>query len=132
MIDTKDTKIKKKKGRITLKMEKTLAAIPESKTMAEAMRKGNYSVGMQDNPKQLTEREGWHELLARDLPDELITTSLAEDIIGKPHRRVEELKLAAKLKGKLNEGNNVVIIQSEPIKEVVMIVPQGREGEVKI
>lgn len=132
MIDTKQTKIKEKKGRITMKMRKTLSAIPDSPDLSTAMRKAGYKEMTINTPKNLTESLGWNELLEKNLPDSLITEALQDDIESKPGRRVEELKLAAKLKGKLKEGNNILIIQSEPITEVIMEIPKGREGEIKI
>lgn len=115
-----------------LKMVKTFNALSESKSLSEAMIKGGYSEMTARIPKQMTESEGWKKLLEKDLPDNMLTEALQDDIRKKPGKRTEELKLAFKIKGKYQDNQTNIVIQSEPINEVIMIVPQGREGNTTI
>ena len=63
-----------------------------------AMRKAGYSETYSKNPQQLKEKVGFQEAMAAyGLTDELVVSSLVEDIKAKPQHRVEELRLGAKM-----------------------------------
>lgn len=68
--------------------------------MSKAMEAVGYSPNTAKNPQKLTESQGFKELLEEyGLTDELIISSLVEDIKAKKRNRVAELTLAAKIKG---------------------------------
>lgn len=59
-----------------------------------------YGTGLQHNPNRVIESAGFKQAI-RDLglTEELITTSLVEDINLKPQERIQELKLGAEILG---------------------------------
>ena len=63
-----------------------------------AMRKAGYSETYSHNPQDLKKRVGFQEAVeAYGLTNELVVSSLVEDIKAKPQHRVEELRLGAKM-----------------------------------
>ena len=72
-------------------------------SMRDAMRKAGYAPGAVHNPQNLTKSESFQALLdSMGLTDEFLGKALYNDIKAKPKRRVKELELAYKIKGKLN------------------------------
>ena len=77
-----------------------------SKAMREAKLKNGenaYSEKTAKTPSKLTGSKGFKELINKYLPDDLILSSLEEDIKKKPQNRKPELELASKLKGLLTD-----------------------------
>lgn len=86
----------------TLKQKKAIANMVEmgGDNMGQAMVEAGYSRAAAKNPRKLTESKGFAELCNDlGLTDELIVGALADDIKAKPKNRVQELSLAAKIKG---------------------------------
>lgn len=68
--------------------------------MGRAMREAGYSAATAKTPQKLTESKGFLDLCNElGLTDNLIVQALADDIKSKPKQRVQELALAARLKG---------------------------------
>jgi len=80
------------------------------------MRAANYAPSVIRKPEVLTKSKGFKELLtACGLTEDLIASSLVDDIKAKPHRRVRELELGAdilKMRGTEDPAgtNNVIIV----------------------
>lgn len=73
--------------------------------ISKAMVEVGYSMATAKNPKNLTESLGYKELCEEyGLTEQLIITSLVDDIIKKPGDRVSELLLASKLLGLLDRA----------------------------
>ena len=85
----------------TMKQRQTMDNLVENRgNVSRAMRDAGYSDKTAKNPKNFTESQGFKEILEEyGLTDELIITSLVEDIKAKKRNRVAELTLAAKIKG---------------------------------
>src|SRR3990167_9766601 len=65
-------------------------------TKGEVLLKSGYDVSTSVNPQMVTETRGYKMELAKyGLTEELITSSLVEDIQAKPQKRVRELELGA-------------------------------------
>lgn len=79
----------------------------------EVVALGGYSEAIQHNPAKVTESVGFKKALAEyGLTEELVTTSLVEDIKRKPRERLGEMRLGAEIL-KMNEregGNNKTLI----------------------
>lgn len=92
--------------------------------ISKSMREVGYSPMTAQDPKKLTSSKGFKELCEQyGLTDELILTSLVDDIKGKPKNRKPELELAAKIKrlvGNEEKENNVTVI----IDGIEMINPE--------
>jgi hypothetical protein len=72
--------------------------------VSTAMLEAGYSPATAKTPQKLTESDGFLELCNKaGLTDDLILESLTEDIKQKPQKRVEELRLAAKIKKMLTD-----------------------------
>lgn len=99
---TKVTDLKIKPKTLKQKRFAELVSSGEVKEFSEAMSLAGYAESSAKAPtfllSQLTKSE---KLASFGLTDELITTSLVEDIKKKPRRRLGELTLAAKLTGLL-------------------------------
>ena len=64
--------------------------------VTKAMRDAKYAEATLNTPQKLTESKGYKEELANyGLTEELVKSSLVEDIEKKPQRRSQELGLAA-------------------------------------
>src|SRR3990167_6997744 len=60
----------------------------------QVLKSVGYGAGLKNSPKRVIESEGFKSALAEfGLTEELITSSLVEDIKAKPKSRVQELKL---------------------------------------
>lgn len=59
-----------------------------------------YGTGLQNSPQRVTESIGFKQAI-RDLglTEDLITSSLVQDIKAKPEKRIQELKLGAEILG---------------------------------
>lgn len=72
--------------------------------VSKAMEKAGYSKKTAKTPQKLTESKGFKEICEKyGLTDNLIITSLVEDIKKKPQNRKPELELGAKMKGMLSD-----------------------------
>lgn len=94
--------------------------------MAAAMREVGYAEAYARNPQKLARSDRFKELLEEHgLTKKLIVESLVEDIKAKPQKRVEELKLAARIGGLIvnengtgvNVQNNVLVMPSEALEK---------------
>jgi len=103
----------------TLKQKRAIErAVENGGNVSRAMIEAGYSPATAKNPDKLTSSKAWAELMEAYLPDDLILKALREDIEAKPKNRVQELQLASKLKGKLQDGNGgnktmIVIISGQ-------------------
>ena len=84
--------------------------------IGKAMIAAGYTPATAKTPQKLTQSEGYKELMKQyGLTENLVATSLVEDIIAKPKARVKELGLAADILGmrasKDNGGDTFVPIQ---------------------
>lgn len=100
----------------TVKQKKVAKVVVNGGTPTEGMREAKYAPSVIRKPAVVTETEGYKEALAEyGLTEELITSSLVEDIKGKPKRRLGELQMGAELlgmkKGGKEEGSNVQLNQ---------------------
>jgi len=69
-------------------------------SVKQAMKDAGYSDVSASNPQELTRTKTFQELAIKyGLTDKLITGSLVADIRAKPGNRVQELALAAKIRG---------------------------------
>ena len=88
---------RQKKGAKAL-MDNLLKDKPESVGMV--LKSVGYGTGLQNQPKRVLQSEGFKTALEEyGLTEELITTSLVEDIKAKPKARVKELGLGADILG---------------------------------
>lgn len=72
---------------------------------SKAMVDAGYSPNTAKTPSKLTESKGYLEMLDKfGLTEELILTSLVEDIKSKPGNRKAELELGVKIRGMLVSG----------------------------
>jgi len=70
------------------------------KSNGEVLKSVGYGTGLQNQPARVLQSEGFKAALAEyGLTEELITTSLVEDIKAKPAMRVKELGLGAEILG---------------------------------
>jgi hypothetical protein len=100
--------------------------------ITKAMLEANYSPNTANTPQKLTESKGFKDLMKQyGLTEQLITTSLVEDIKAKPQKRVEELKLGAKVLRMVDEDREppqqpeITIIKEQ--KNIYMIVNESEE-----
>lgn len=111
----------------TIKQKEAVKKIVENRGMAISKIMASPDVGYKavtaKNPKNLTESKGYKEELARyGLTEELITTSLVDDIEAKPKKRFLELSLGAEILGMKKRENQegsknlIVIISGESAK----------------
>lgn len=76
----------------------------KGKNIGAALIAAGYSKSVARSPEIVTDSKGYKKMLhASGLTHELVATSLTEDIIGKPKRRVQELNLAADILGMKGE-----------------------------
>ena len=65
-------------------------------TKGEALLTAGYDISTSEQPHMIENRAGYKQSLAQyGLTEELITSSLVEDIEAKPQKRVRELELGA-------------------------------------
>lgn len=99
----------------TLKQKLALDKIVENGgNVSRAMMEVGYTPATAKTPQKLTESKGFQELCEQaGLTDNFLVKALYEDIDKKPQNRVQELNLAFKVKGKLDntqEGNKTLIL----------------------
>ena len=93
----------------TVRQKKALDNIIENRgNVSQAMLSAGYSANSARNPKNLTDSDGYAELLEAYLPDDMLLRALADDIEGKQLNRKAELELAFKLKGKMVEKSDIM------------------------
>lgn len=74
--------------------------IDTPKPLGEVLRSVGYGTGLQSQPNRVIESAGFKQALREmGLTEELITTSLVEDIEKKKQNRVQEMKLGAEILG---------------------------------
>lgn len=133
---------KKRVKNPTPRQRKAARAIVENLTKAKPDNTGKvlemvgYGKIIQD-PKRITESVGFKVALAElGLTEDLITTSLVEDIENKPQHRIQELKLGAEILGmvkreepnRTNESKNTYnFIFSQNVQEKVRAI----DSEIK-
>lgn len=98
----------RKRVEATIRQKKAakLIATNPGKPLKEIMIEAGYSENSAHNPRQaLLSKKGFLQICDDyGLTDELILTSLVEDIKGKPGRRVQELTLGADIRGMRQRG----------------------------
>lgn len=78
--------------------------LDKPKSLGEVLGSVGYGTGLQNSPHRVVESAGFKQALREmGLTEELITTSLVEDIAAKPQRRLGELTLGAKILGMTEE-----------------------------
>lgn len=99
--------------------------------ISKSMREAGYDDTTAKNPKNLTESKGYKEICEEyGLTDELIITSLVEDIKAKPQNRKPELELGAKMKGLMIEKKEIDhTSKGEKITNINYIIPNGAESK---
>lgn len=91
--------------------------------ISKAMREAGYSPKTAKNPKKLTESKSWKELIDEHIPQELLLSSLHDDIVSKPGNRKTELELGFRITSKLNpkliesESQVFFITRGLPVKK---------------
>lgn len=86
--------------------------------VSQAMRDAKYAEATINTPQKLTESEGYQLLLKESgLTQELIATSLADDIKNKPKQRVSELSLGADILGMKKKEGNTTAVQVNILKD---------------
>lgn len=93
----------------TLKQKRAFKAMVENGgNVSKAMISAGYSAPTAKTPQKLTESDGFQEILRKSgLTEELISTSLVEDIKKKKQNRVAELRLGSEILGmKKVDGND--------------------------
>ena len=127
--------------KLTLKEKAFIKETIATRNPSEAARRV-YNIGSKGGSKtkkqaQMTAGAIAHENLNKPkirksindyLPDDLIYGSLEDDIRGKPKFRVQELSLAAKIKGLLTDKVDITSNQ-QPITGFNYIKPQNNEDK---
>lgn len=90
----------------TIRQKKAAKAVSENllvdkpRTLGEVLKSVDYGTGLQAQPGRVLESAGFKQALHDlGLTEELITSSLVQDIKDKPKFRLGELKLGAELLG---------------------------------
>ena len=71
--------------------------------VSKSMREAGYTDATAKNPSNLTNSDGWKELMEAYLPDDMLLRALSDDIEKKEGNRKGELELGFKLKGRMTE-----------------------------
>lgn len=111
----------------TIKQKKALSKIVENGgNVSKAMRDAGYSPATAENPSKLLDSKGFIQLMdEKGLTDDLIITSLVEDIGSKPGNRTPELTLAVKMRGRLTErveaevNHTGVMVSAEQAEQLI-------------
>lgn len=96
--------------------------VKNSGNVSRSMIEAGYSPASANNPKALTDSKGFKQLMKEaGLTENLIATSLVEDIIAKPKNRIGELRLGSEILGmKQIEGTGdktlIVMVSGETAK----------------
>lgn len=117
----------------TIKQKLALSRIIENRgNISKSMLEVGYSENSARNPKNLTDSDGFRELLEENgLTDDFLIKALKEDIDNKPQDRKPELELAFKVSGRLrekNDGNRTNIFnyfESDQIRRIAARVLDG-------
>jgi hypothetical protein len=97
-----------KKYPTTLQQKALDNLVANGGTVTKAMRDAGYSENTVQTPSKLTESKGFKELCEQyGLTDNLLLSSLVEDIKKKEQNRKAELELGFKIKGRLTEKLDV-------------------------
>lgn len=91
----------------TIKQKRVVAKILQNggKSIGAAMREVGYSHAMSVNPQLLTRSEGFKQACDDlGLTDDFLVKALVSDIKAKPKRRIRELELAFRVKGRYEGG----------------------------
>ncbi len=110
----------------TIKQRKAIKKIMENGgNITKAMREVGYSEATINNPSNLTESKGYKEILNKcGLTEELVVSSLVNDIESKPGRRYSELSLAAEILGMRKRQQELLVNAEQGVNfgssEVVM------------
>lgn len=94
---------------VTIRQKKALNKIVENGgNVSKAMRDVGYSPATAENPSKLLDSKGFMQLMdEKGLTDDLIITSLVDDIKSKPSNRTPELTLAVKMRGRITEKSQI-------------------------
>lgn len=89
----------------TTKQKNALSKIVENGgNVSRAMRDVGYSPETAKSPSKLLDSKGFMQLMdEKGLTDDLIITSLVDDIKAKPSNRTQELTLAVKMRGRMQD-----------------------------
>ena len=89
----------------TIRQKKALNKIVENGgNVSKAMRDVGYSPATAENPSKLLDSKGFMQLMdEKGLTDDLIINSLRDDIEAKPGNRTQELTLAVKMRGRMQD-----------------------------
>lgn len=94
-------------------------------SVSRAMRDAGYSPNTATDPGKLTRSPSFRELCDEvGLTDNFILEALHDDIKNKPRKRVEELKLGAKIKGMFEEDNKQQNANVEALKSMADTLAQ--------
>ena len=120
--------------RQTTRQKRAARVMVNGGTPTQALRLANYAPSVIRKPKAVTEKEGFKEALREyGLTEELVTSSLVEDIEKKPQNRVAELRLSAEILSMNNredsKGNNVFIVNITGESATRYNAPITRESE---
>lgn len=109
----------------TIKQKLALEKIVENGgNVTKAMRDVGYSEASINNPSTLTRSEGFKALLkSSGLDDDLVVSSLVDDIRNKPQNRAKELKLASEILG-LQRRGFISIESNEASKPIILCMPE--------
>lgn len=90
---------------VTIRQKKALNEIVENGgNVSKAMRDVGYSPETAKSPSKLLDSKGFMQLMdEKGLTDDLIINSLVEDIKAKPANRTQELTLAVKMRGRMQD-----------------------------
>lgn len=102
-------------------------------TMGKVLKEAGYSKAIQHTPQKVTETKGFLQL-ANDagLTDEFLLNCLQEDIISKPRRRTEELKLAGKWRGLEKQNLNVTVENVDVPDDVYKRIVQRAQQDLDV
>ena len=104
-----DNIIKPRERKPSIKCKNAVIKIIENRgNISKAMREVGYSENSSKNPKNLTESKGFKVLCKElGLTDNLLITSLKDDILAKPKDRSKELALGFKVLGHIKGDNEL-------------------------
>lgn len=104
----------------TVKQKRALDLLIENRgNVSKAMKDAGYTEASAKNPKNLTDSDGFKELLEAYLPDDMLLRALSDDIEKKEGNRKAELELAFKIKGKMTEKADINLNGS--LKSILVI-----------
>lgn len=115
----------------TLRQKKALDNLVENGgVVSRAMIDAGYSAATAKTPQKLTESKSFKQLMEQyGLTDELLLTSLVDDIKSKPGKRHKELELGFKVGGRFIEQQPSTN-QPVPILTVIQVNNGGEEATI--